>query len=270
MKLEESRVLLTGAAGGIGAAIASELAASGARLLLVDRNAPALDALQRQLAKQSTALEAVAVDLTEPSARGYLAGIARKWQGGIDILINNAGIADFALLPDQSEARIEQILQLNVLAPILLTRALLPWLETRPQACVLNVGSILGHIGHPGLAVYGASKAAVATFSEALRREYAKGSVRVLCVEPRATRTPLNSDAVNRMNEALGVASDPPELVAKAVIDAIRRDRASTLLGWPEKLFVRINALLPGLVDRNFRGKLDIVRQFAAPQNQGS
>jgi short-subunit dehydrogenase len=233
MNLSEARVLLTGAGGGIGEAIATELAVRGAKLLLADRNPDALAAVKQRLIVSSPSLETVTVDLTEASARAYLAGIARKWEGGINVLINNAGIADFALLADQSEARIAQLLQLNVLAPILLTRALLPWLETRSHACVVNIGSILGHIGHPGFAAYGASKAAIATFSEALGRECAGGRVRVLCVAPRATRTPLNSKTVN------------------------------------EKLFVRINALVPRIVDANFRGKLPVIRKFAE-QNQRS
>jgi len=268
MKLDGTRVLLTGAAGGIGAAIAKELTSQGAKLLLTGRRAEPLAALQLELQGTSCTVESVTADLTDPSARAFLAEIARKWQGGIDVLIHNAGDSDFVLLADQPEIRIAQLIELNVLAPILLTRALLPLLETRPEACVLNVGSILGHIGHPGFAVYGASKAALAAFSEALRRECADSSVRVLYVAPRATRTPLNSAAVVALNEALGAASDAPERVAQAVVRALRRNRKRTLIGWPEKLFVRINALLPGIVDRSFRAKLGVVRELAASEHE--
>ena len=82
-------------------------------------------------------------------------------------------------------------------------------------------------------------------FTEALRRELADTNVRVHYVAPRATRTGINTSAVERMNEELGVAMDPPELVAKAVCDMLVGGRVEAVLGWPEKLFARVNGVLP-------------------------
>ena len=100
-------------------------------------------------------------------------------------------------------------------------------------------------------------------FTEALRRELADTSVRVHYVAPRATRTGINTSAVERMNEELGVAMDPPELVAKAVCDMLAGGRAEAVLGWPEKFFARVNGVLPRLVDGALRKQLPVIRRYA-------
>ena len=99
----------------------------------------------------------------------------------------------------------------------------------------------------------------------ALRRELDGSGISVSYVAPRATRTDLNSRAVVEMNTALGTAMDDPALVADAVMSTIRASRRSDkYLGWPEKLFVRVNALFPRLVDNSLRKQLPIIRRFAA------
>jgi len=137
----------------------------------------------------------------------------------------------------------------NVVAPIRLTQALLPHFESRPRAHVVNIGSIFGSIGYPCFASYSASKFAMRGYSEALRRELAHTSVQVHYVAPRCTRTAFNKGSVARMAEQLRMNQDSPEEVAAHVVDAISSGQADAYLGWPERLFVRINALLPRLVD---------------------
>jgi short-subunit dehydrogenase len=125
------------------------------------------------------------------------------------------------------------------------------------------MGSIFGSIGYAGYAPYSASKFALRGFTEAMRRECADGPVRFHYVAPRAARTALNSEAVCAMNEALGVRMDPPEVAAEAVARALEQDRAEAYLGWPEKLFVRINSVLPRLVDAALRKQLSVIRHHA-------
>ncbi len=133
----------------------------------------------------------------------------------------------------------------------------------QPEACILNTGSVFGSIGYPGYAVYSATKFAIRGFTEALRRELADTHVKVHYVAPRATRTGINTSAVERMNAELGVAMDPPELVAKAVCDMLAGGRVEAVLGWPEKFFARVNGVLPRLVDGALRKQLPVIRRYA-------
>ena len=270
MKLSTARILLTGAAGGLGTATALRLARGGAALLLADRDEAALGRLADQLQSRGTPVAWLAGDITSAADRQRLFARAGQWRGGVNVLINNAGLNDFALLEDQDEARIEASLRVNVLAPILICRGMLPALSGLPEAHVINIGSTFGSIGYPGYAPYCATKFAIRGFTEAMRRETADGNVHFHYLAPRAARTALNTSNVNAMNEALGVAMDPPEVVAEAVAEVIERDRRETYIGWPERLFVRINALFPRLVDSSLRKQLPTIKEYATGSRPGA
>ena len=126
---------------------------------------------------------------------------------------------------------------------------------------VVNVGSVMGYLGYPGCAAYSASKFALRGFSEALRRELADGPVRVLHFAPRATRTPLNGAGLDALNEELGVAMDDAATVARELLRLLRRPRSERLLGMPEKLFARLNQMLPGVVDFGLRQQLSTIQR---------
>lgn len=265
MRLSAARILITGGAGGIGRAIAAELLARGAATLLVDRDAAALETASRALQAHGERVGTHVADLTVPGDRAQLCAAAQRWRGGIDVLVNNAGLSHFALYAEQPPAQIDAALAVNVQAPMHLCQALLPHLLRQPEARILNVGSVFGAIGYPGYVAYSASKFAIRGFSEALSRELAGSSVSVHYLAPRATRTPINSSAVERMNAELGVAMDPPQKVAAAVARMLERGEPRAVLGWPESLFVRLNALLPRLVDGALRRQLPTIRRYAAP-----
>jgi short-subunit dehydrogenase len=266
MSLPGSRVLLTGAAGGIGRAMALQLLKEGAHVLLVDRDARALDSVALTLAIEGDRFETYVADLTSRSARTALCDEARSWHGGINLLINNAGVNPFALFEDLSPDQIDLSLAINLQAPMHLCRELLPHLRTQRSAAIVNVGSVFGSIGYPGYVAYSTTKFAIRGFTEALRRELADCGVSVQYLAPRATRTSINSAAVESMNAQLGVAMDPPERVALELVALLTRHRASAVVGWPEKLFVRLNAILPRVVDRAVRGHLAIIRESARRQ----
>jgi short-subunit dehydrogenase len=266
MKLDSARVLITGGAGGIGRAIAVELLRHGACVLLADRDARSLRAAKLDLAAHADRLDTIEVDLASPVERERLCEFARSWRGGLEILINNAGLNDFGLFEEQSARHIERALAINVQAPLHLCQELLPALKARRQACIVNTGSIFGAIGYPGYAIYSATKFALRGFTEALRRELAGTRVSVHYIAPRATRTGINGSAVEHMNAELGVAMDSPRRVAEAVVMLIRTGRPTALIGWPEKLFVRLNALLPAVVDRAIRRQLPVIEKYARRQ----
>jgi len=270
-----NRAVLTGATGGIGRAIAMRLAPQCESLLLVGRDAARLAQLRREIGSAGGKCRVVAADLTAAGGREAVARAAAEAPGGIDLLINNAGAGEFAWLADQDDAALERMVRLNALAPMQLTRRLLPLLLAQPAARIVNVGSIFGHLGYPGYAAYCATKFALRGFSEALRRELADGPVQVTWFAPRATRTAMNRDAVGALNAELGIAMDDPAAVAEAFLDHLRRPTRERLLGMPEGLFARLNQIVPGLVDRALRRQLPVIRRHARgeppqPSSQGA
>lgn len=266
MQLRDARVVLTGASGGIGLAITEALCAAGAQVLAVARHEQALAPL---LARYPDTLCWVAADLTFLSDRRKVLAAAEAI-GGINLLINAAGVNRFALLEQLDDQAVAELLGINLVATIQLTRAMLPLLRQQRQALLVNVGSIYGSIGYPGYATYCASKFALRGFSEALRRELADTSVNVMYAAPRATRTAMNSTAATALNQALKVGMDDPADVARAVLKAVQSERSELYLGWPEKLFVRINGMLPGVVDRALRKQLPVIRRYLASHSKES
>jgi short-subunit dehydrogenase len=264
MELQGKIVVLTGASGGIGRAVARTLDKSGARLVLVGRSQARLDALAADLDGQYHNI--VVADLATQAGRSNL---KRQFAGkgsseGPDVLVNCVGVNVLQLFNEQTECDIERQVSTNLLSPMLVCHDLLPAMLRKSEALILNVGSTFGSIGYPGFSSYCASKFGLRGFTEALRRELADTSVRVSYVAPRATRTDLNSPAVYAMNDALGTSTDDPAAVAKVIVGMMRgAPRASRFLGWPEKLFVRLNALLPRLVDKVLRKQLPLIRRFA-------
>jgi len=263
MKPATSKVLITGGAGGIGGEIAAELLLRGAAVLLVDRDASALERAAQRLSRYDDRVGTCAADLTSAADRQRICETAALWRGGVNVLVNNAGINHFRMFEDQPPEQIDLAFAINVLAPLHLCRGMLGQLRAQEEACILNTGSVFGSIGYPGYAVYSATKFAVRGFTEALRRELADSRIKVHYVAPRATRTGINTSAVERMNEELGVAMDPPELVARAVCDMLDRGNVEAVLGWPEKFFARVNGVLPRLVDGALRKQLPVIRRYA-------
>ncbi|MEJ2763465.1 SDR family oxidoreductase [Photobacterium sp. MCCC 1A19761] len=264
MNLDQKRILLTGATGGIGSATAIKLAEAGAHLVLVGRKQDKLDALKAQLANPGQHLT-ITADLSQPDGLSTLDSTCRTWreQGiRIDVVINNAGTNQFAYLSQRLGASIEQEFQLNLITPVLLSQKALGWIN-RP-GIILNVGSTFGAIGYPGFSTYCAAKAALHRFSEAMQRELQGAGIQMLYLAPRATATRLNDDRVTALNDALGNNTDQPETVAAAITTALRKESTCTWLGWPEKLFVRLNQLLPGLVSSSIRKQHSRITEFVS------
>jgi len=267
MQPEQMTVVLTGACGGIGQVLARQLAAAGASLFLCGRDAGVLAALQLDLRGRSRPgqhVDARAVDLTDDRELDQWVESIRQSGRAVNVLVNNAGICKFDLFERLDDRDIEQMMTLNSLVPMKLTRRLLPDLRQQPRARVVNIASTFGAIGFPGYSVYSASKFALCGFSQALARELSDTGVRVGCVLPRATRTSINSERVVEMNRRLKVAMDPPEQVAAAVVEFICSQRSQLALGWPEKLLVRLNAMFPVLIGNAIARKLPLIKQYAA------
>jgi len=261
MNIKDKTIVLTGAAGGIGSEIAKQLDQLGAKLILVDLNEQSLNTLMSTLGAQHTSM---ILNIATDTGREKLFTHCSKLPDGIDCLINSAGVMDFAFLEQMDNKRLEFVMNINVIMPILLTQSLLPLLQKKSTpTTIVNVGSTFGSIGYPGFGAYCSSKFALRGFTETLRRELSDSSVDVLYVAPRAAATQLNNDAITRMNEELNTAMDSPTSVAQQLIHALQKQKSVSYFGWPEKLFVRINSLFPKLVDNALKKQLPVIRRFA-------
>ena len=263
MDLAGKTVVVTGASGGIGEPLCAALIAAGARVLAVGRD----EAKLRRLAGQHPAgsVSPVVADLATPEGRARVADAARAARPTPSLLVLAHAQAAFGLFEDQSPDQMAQLMQTNLVAPMLLMHAMLPVLLAHPSASVAVVGSTFGSLAFPGFAAYSASKFGLRGMTEALAREYADTPLRFQYLSPRATRTPFNTATADALNADLKVASDAPVEVARQLVAAIVRGTPRLQIGWPEKLFARLNGLVPGLVDRNLRASLPIVRRHARP-----
>lgn len=261
MNWQGQRVILTGAAGGIGGLLAHRILAGGARAALVDANA---DALRTRFDGVDNAV-AVPGDLS--STAGCIAAVdtATTSLGGVDVLINLAGLMSFSTYEDEDSDRIARLMHVNLIAPMVLSRAVLPAMLDRSRGRIVNVGSMFGSIGFAYFTAYSASKFGLRGFSQALRRELADHAIDVIYISPRAIKTPINTGPIMAMGAATKMNMDEPEAAAKRIFAAISSGRKETYLGFPESLFARINAIWPGLIDRATRTQNRTARPFAKP-----
>ncbi len=263
MSLNGQRIIVTGAAGGIGSRVARGLAAKGAGLALLDHDAQALAPLAAEIAALGGVVEARPADLLDDQARETAVAGAVQALGGLDMLVNIAGLLSFGPFEAEDPGRLDALLRLNLGAPMQLTRSVLPGLLRQGSGRIVNVGSTFGSIGFAWFTAYSASKAGLRGFSEALRRELDGSGVAVTYVAPRAVKTPLNTDAIKRMAEKVGMNMDDPDWVAARIVEAIEKGRKDVYLGFPESLFVRINAILPRLTDAALRQQNRVMEGFA-------
>lgn len=259
MRLQDSVVLLTGATGGMGQAMLDSLVSAGAQVVVAGRDE---DALAKIAARLGPAVHTVRADLRNQTDRQMLTETMRQ-RSGFNLLINAAGVNDFDLFEHQSDEQISSMIDINLTSTMLLSKAMLPLLRRAPQACLVMIGSTFGAIGYPGFASYCATKFALRGFAEALRRELTDTHVGVLYLAPRATETAMNSAAVEEMNAALGVKMDSPQTVAAGLIKSLEKNLSEVHLGFPERLFIRLNGLLPQLISRSLRKQLSTIRHFA-------
>lgn len=234
--LEQKSVLITGASGGLGALVAAELAAGGAHVVAIGRHRPSgVDGFLQHDLSSPEGIEAAARAVS-----------GRRW----DILVNLAGVQHFGPVEAETAESLLSGYLVNLVAPVRLTQAVMPAMKARGAGQIVNIGSIFGSINFAHFATYSSAKAGLRGFSQALRRELAGTGVDVTYVAPRAVRTAMVSDRVLEFAKLTQMHIDPPEATARRIVSAIHARRRDVYLGFPEAFFVRLNALLPGLVDR--------------------
>lgn len=252
------KVLILGASGGIGCEIAAKMKLSGYDVFVSSRSLINLSPILK------------ALDLSEGNS--FIADITNKQEqakvaifvadNNIDIVINASGSNSFSAIEKQSKADIEEITLLNLIAPMELTRDLVEVFKGRGDGTLIHVGSALGAIGLPGYSTYSATKFGLRGFCQSLERELADTAIDIRYFSPRATDTKLNSNKIIAMNNELGVNCDSTELVAHELMKFITTKASTYQVGWPEKLFVRLNGLLPELVSKSIVKQLPIYNKF--------
>jgi uncharacterized oxidoreductase len=253
MRIENRRVVITGGSSGIGLALAKALGAAGARVAITGRRPGLLDDAVKDLAKDGIVAHAIVADVSTETGRATTLNDAVAALGGVDILVNNAGGVRAGRLEDTTEAEIRVMLDVDLVAPILLTQAALPLLRQSGEAMVINVASGIALIGMPFYATYAAVKAGLARFGEALRRELHDEGVHVMTVYPGATDTPMMQ--TSKAGPDLGFVREPASAVADAIVDGIRKGSFEVIRGGEARAkMIALNRDDPAALDSRFGG----------------
>lgn len=206
MTLKDKIAIVTGAASGIGSAVAGKLAAAGAVVVVADVQADKGQARAAELRAAGQAAHFVEVDLTDAASIAAFAEMVQSRFGTVDILVNGAGWGRTAPFWEGTPDFWNQLIALNLVGPMLLTQALLPPMMARGGGRIVNIASDAGRVGSTGETVYAGAKGGVIAFTKSLAREVARAGITVNCVCPGPTDTPLFRQQPERIQEALANA----------------------------------------------------------------
>ncbi len=251
--LHDRRVIITGASSGVGRALALEMAPLGPRLLLTARSEGPLRELAAEVEKHgASSAESVVGDVTDPEVRSRIGEHVENQWGGLDVLVNNAGVSAHGRFAEGEESTLRRVMEVNFFATAELTRLLVPWLRTGRDPLIVNVASILGHRAIPHNSEYCASKFALRGWSESLRAELNRDHIGVLLVSPGTIDTEFFDHLVADQADTPWAtqAGISPEAVARQIVRAIRWRRHEIYPNWRGRLLVLINRLVPRFVDR--------------------
>ncbi len=250
-QLAGKRCLLTGASGGIGRALAQALAQAGVRLMLTGRRQEALAELARQLQSQGSHADFCPADLTQPAQRQHLVEQTIRSLGGLDLLINNAGIGSWGHFDTSTPEILRTIMEVNFFAPVELTRLAMPHLMQGEQPAVVNITSMCGRRGMPAWSEYSASKYALVGMSEAWRGEFVRFQVDVITIVPGLTNSGLDQHLLRKEGRAQirferGMT---PDYLAAQILRAIERNRREVVIGREARQLLFFQRWFPRLTD---------------------
>jgi short-subunit dehydrogenase len=241
--------VVTGASSGIGAATALALPAEGYRVALVARRHERLEAIAEQIRAHGGQALICAADVTDPdAARGSIARTLETW-GRVDVLVNNAGRGLSATFETTTEDELRQLLELNLVSVLTLTRAVLPGMIAQGSGHVVNVGSILGRRGLPLRSAYAASKFGLTGLTESLRQEVRRHGIHVSLVLPIYTATEFHAGEIRRAEPPRAGPAQSAETVSRAIVGCLRRPRPEVYTFTPARMFAVLGVVAPRLSD---------------------
>ncbi|WP_316227551.1 SDR family NAD(P)-dependent oxidoreductase [Bradyrhizobium sp. SZCCHNR3015] len=259
-RINGTAAAVTGAASGIGRALAQELAARGCDLALADRDEAGLASIADEVARHGRKVTTHRLDVSDAGAIAAFAQAATGAHPSLSILINNAGVALAGTFAEISQADMEWLFNINFWGVVHGTRAFLPHLSQRPQAHIVNLSSIFGIIAPPGQCAYAAAKFAVRGFSESLRHELsmAQSPVKLSVVHPGGIATAIarnarsgsgmtdnarRAQAIDRFEK---LAKTTPKDAALRIIKGIERNEPRILIGSDARFMDLLQRLMPG------------------------
>ena len=254
--LRGKTALVTGAASGIGAALARALAGRGCALALADRDAAGLAAIADEIRATGASVSTHVLDLAEREALLALPEAVRAHHGALHLLVNNAGVALGGRFEEADPADIDWLMEINLLAVMRLTHACLPLLRAEGEAQIVNLSSVFGIVAPAGQAAYAASKFGVRGFTEALRHEYDGTGLGVTLVHPGGVATAIAGNArtprgLDPAQAAAGLAAFErlltlrPEKAAEAILRGIEARAPRVVIGADARRALLIQRLMP-------------------------
>jgi short-subunit dehydrogenase len=271
-RFEGKVIVVTGASSGIGAAAARAFAAEGGHVVLAARSAAPLEQRVGEIVAAGGRALAVPIDVGEPGAPERLLERAARELGGIDVLVNNAGVNYRGAVEERTGAELAQIVAINLTAPILLTRAVLPYLRRRGAGAIVNVASLAGRVPLPHEATYSATKFGLRAFSLSLGEELAGSAITVAIVSPGPVDTGFIMTDLDRVpdlvfSQPMSTATQMAALVLDSAADG-RRERTpshgSSLLTTFGYLFPALRSRFTPLLERRGRAAKEIFRRRAS------
>jgi short-subunit dehydrogenase len=247
--LRGKTVLVTGASSGIGAATARAFAAAGGRVALLARRRDRLEALAGALRREGAGATVCVADVTDAAAvTACVQRVLAEW-GGIDVLVNNAGRGLAAPFDAITAQELRDILEVNLVAVLTATQAVLPLMRRQGSGHIVNVSSIAGRRASPLIAAYNATKFGLVGLSESLRQELRGTGIHLSIVYPVNTETEFREVEPRKVARGLYGPVQAAEVVARAIVRCARRPRPEVYPYPPARLLAALSALTPRIAD---------------------